>query len=84
MGTTRIPINQAVLRGSGGSATTAPMAKRKGRPKTKVAKNDRVSVRVTKTRRSRYEEAAERAGQSLTDWARRILDEGAERELREE
>jgi predicted nucleic acid-binding protein len=42
---------------------------------------ERFEVRASQTRKARYESAAQRRGMSLSEWARRTLDDAAEVEL---
>lgn len=43
--------------------------------------DERVELRAPAGRKAKWLRAAERAGVSLSDWARRCLDEGADKEL---
>jgi len=45
---------------------------------------ERVELRVPAGRKAKWRRAAERAGVSLSDWARRRLDESADQELAED
>jgi hypothetical protein len=46
-----------------------------------IRSDERVELRTPAGRKARWQKAAERAGISLSDWARRRLDDVAEREL---
>jgi hypothetical protein len=45
---------------------------------------ERFEVRASRTRKARYESAAQRRGMSLSEWARSKLDDAAELELQQD
>lgn len=48
--------------------------KPRGRPRLEAPENDRIDLRVTTERKERYSRAAQKAGETLSAWIKRVLD----------